>query len=54
MKIFKVTAQGDVVYIQAVDLEAAKKRLLEVMGEIPAKLLTFSEVDKLPEDEEFL
>jgi hypothetical protein len=54
MKIFKIEAQGDVVYVQAADKAAANARLTEMMGTIPLWLLTFTEVDALPKGEEFL
>jgi hypothetical protein len=54
MKIFKVAAYGDKVYIQAKTKEDAKKRLFDVMGAIPEELLSFSEISKLPKGEEFL
>lgn len=52
--IFKVEAEGDTVYIEAVDKETAKARLTEIMGPIPASMLRWSSVDKLPKGEEFL
>jgi hypothetical protein len=54
MKIFQVSAQGDVVFIQAEDLAAAQARLTEVCGPIPESLTSFQEVGELPEGEEFL
>lgn len=53
-KIFKVEAEGDVVYIQAMSESQARLRLDEVMGYIPESLLKFTEVKKLPKGEEFL
>jgi hypothetical protein len=53
-KIFKVEAQGDIVYINAESESAARQYLNEEMGEIPRSLLKFSVVDALPDDEEFL
>ena len=53
-RIFKCTAQGDVVYIHATSLEMAAERLLEVLGYIPPQLLTFKEVERLPKGEVFL
>ena len=52
--IFKVEAEGDTVYIEAVDKETALARLTEVMGPIPKSLLKWSSVSKLPKGEEFL
>jgi hypothetical protein len=54
MAIWKVEAQGDVVYVDAAGLAAAKERVREVIGSIPHHLLTFTEVEELPEDEVFL
>jgi len=54
MSIYKVEAQGDVVYIEAGTLESAKGQFFEKIGHVPASMLTFTEVDELPEDEEFL
>ncbi len=52
--IFKVEAEGDTVYIEAVDKDEAKARLTEIMGPIPASLLKWSTVAKLPKGEELL
>lgn len=54
MKIFKCTAESDAVYIRVADLEAAKKRFKEFMGDVPASLLEWEEVVSKPDDEEFL
>jgi hypothetical protein len=54
MKIFKVEAQGDTLYILARTQEEAKIELSEKIGYIPESLLTWSEVKKLPKGEEFL
>ncbi len=53
-QIFKVEAEGDVVYIKAVDRKAAQDRLTEVMGPIPASMLKWGTVEKLPKGEELL
>ena len=53
-KIFKVEAQGDTLYIQAPTKEDAHLQLTEKIGSIPERLLTWSEVKKLPKGEEFL
>lgn len=53
-KIFRFEVEGDTIYIQAPDKDAARKRLFIFTGEIPDSLLTWSEVDSLPEGEEFL
>jgi hypothetical protein len=54
MKIFKVEAEGDTMYIQAPDKDSARVRLFKFTGEMPENLLTWSEVDALPKGEEFL
>ena len=53
-KIFKVEAQGDTLYIQAPTKEDAHLQLTEKIGPIPERLLTWTEVTKLPKGEEFL
>ncbi len=53
-KIFKVDAQGDTLYINAEDQADASKQLAEKIGNIPASMLSWSEVAELPENEEFL
>ncbi len=54
-KIFKCEAQGDTrMYFKAVTVDDARVRLIEVTGEqIPEELLTWTEVDKVPEGEEY-
>lgn len=54
MKIFKVEACGDVLYIKAPHQSDALRKLEEKMGPIPSSLLKWSEVKKLPKGEEFL
>lgn len=54
MKIFKIEAEGDVVYIRADDQDSARIRLTAAMGPIPESLLTWTEVKKLPPGEEYL
>lgn len=54
MKIFKIDAQGDTVYIQAATEPEAIYKLTSAMGEIPTRLLTITIVDALPDGEEFL
>jgi hypothetical protein len=55
MKIFKIDAQGDTVYVQAESEADALKRLDAAgMGEIPRSMLTLTVVKALPKDEEFL
>ena len=51
--IYKVEAQGDVLYFQAGDLAHAKEAFREMMGEVPESLLTWTQIDKLPDGEVF-
>jgi len=53
MTIFKVTAEGDTVYLEADNLKDAMKQFKQKIGDVPASLLTFEE-SFLPEDEELL
>ena len=54
VKIFKIDAQGDTVFVKADSEKNAIARLTEFMGEIPRSLLTIEVVDALPTGEEFL
>ncbi len=54
LKIYKVEAEGDTLYIQAVDQAIAKATLTAKIGKMPDSILTWSEVKELPEGEEFL
>ncbi len=55
MKIFKCEAQGDTMYFNADTIDAARVRLIEVTGaQIPEELLTWAEVDEVPDGEEVL
>jgi hypothetical protein len=54
MKIFKAEAEGDTIYVEAEDLDLAKNKFTAVMGEMPEGLVTWSEVDSLPEGEELM
>ena len=53
-KIFKIDAEGDTVYVNADNEKDAKARLHKIVGPMPDDLLTITEVEKLPEGEEFL
>ena len=44
MKIFEVRAEGDKMYFRAENLESAKKRLFEQIGEIPESLTKWKEL----------
>jgi len=52
--IWKVEAEGDVLYIAAGDQAHAQAILFEMIGEMPVSLLHWSEVEQLPEGEELL
>ena len=54
LRIWKCDAQGDTVYIEAATKADAEARLRSVLGDIPSSLLTWTEVKKLPDGEEFL
>lgn len=54
MAIFKIEAEGDTVYVDAESRYAAREYLFQKTGEIPDDLLTFTEVDAIPEGEELL
>ena len=55
MKIFKCEAQGDTMYFNAETMDAARIRLIDVIGEqIPEELLTWTEVSEVPDGEEAL
>jgi len=54
MQIWKVEAEGDTLYIEAEDFQAANDRFEKFMGIMPQSLLAWTQVEKLPEGEEFL
>lgn len=55
MKFFKVEEQGDdTYYFQCESLGAAKLKLYDLCGYIPESLLLWTEIKKLPEEEEAL
>jgi hypothetical protein len=53
-KIFKAEADGDTLYFGAETLEQAEGKLTETWGPIPESMVTWTEVDVLPEGEELL
>jgi len=53
-KIFKAEAEGDVMYISAESLNEAERKLQLVCGPIPTSMIQWSEVDELPEGEQFM
>jgi len=53
--IIKCEAQGDVMYFNANDIDAARVRFIEVCGDqVPEELLTWTEDVSLPDGEEAL
>lgn len=55
MKLFKCEAQGDVLYFKASTQEGARQKLCDLLGEeIPESVLTWTEIEELPEGEELL
>ena len=53
-QIFKVTAQDDVVYISAFNLEDAKQVFASYFGDVPDFLTRWTLVDCAPDDDEVL
>lgn len=53
-QVFKVVAQGDTLYIEALTRVEAQLILRQHMGDIPESLLTWSGPMPLPQDEEAL
>ena len=54
-KTFKVSAMGDQLYFEADTLDEAKQKMKELLfGLAPDAMLTWSEVDSLPEGEEYV
>lgn len=54
LKIFKVDAQNDTVYVRAKDAESAYNKIVKVFGFIPESLMTLTEIKKLPKGETLL
>lgn len=53
-QIFRVTAQGDTIYIGAFCREDAEKVFVRYFGVVPKSLLTWKLVKAAPEDEDVL
>lgn len=51
-KIFKAEAEGDTMYFGAEDLQGARDQFHKLIGDVPSGIVTWSEVDELPEGEE--
>lgn len=54
MKIFKIEAVDDTIYVESDSKNDAIIRLQEMIGPIPEELLTVTQVDELPAGEELL
>ena len=54
LRIYRIEAEGDAVYIHADSESRAKNILFDKMGNIPEDLLTITVVSRLPKGEEFL
>lgn len=55
LKIFKAEAvDGDTIYVEATDMDQAKNKFDAIHGETPETMVTWSEVNALPEGEEFM
>jgi hypothetical protein len=55
MKLFKCEAQGDVLYFNSDTQQGAYNKMCDLLGEeIPQSLLTWTEIETLPEGEEAL
>lgn len=53
-KIFKAEAEGDVMYISAGSLNEAERKIQQACGPIPSSMIQWSEVNELPEGEQFM
>ena len=49
---WKVEAQGDTIYIQAPTFDDAELKFIEAFGRVPKKLVTWTQIDSIPEGEE--
>ena len=47
--IWKVEAQGDTIYFKEETLKDAERKFKDFFGEVPKKLVTWTEVDELPD-----
>jgi hypothetical protein len=54
--VYKIEAQGDTMYFIAANEDAAYKRMVSTIGDIPRKMLKFTKLtlDDVPEGEEAL
>jgi hypothetical protein len=53
-QIFKAEAEGDTVYLEAENSTEAYNVLVSKLGPIPRSMVTFTEVNALPDDEQLL
>lgn len=54
VKFFKAEAEGDVIYFHATSIEDAEDQLAEKIGQIPDSLVTWTELDSLPDGAEYI
>lgn len=52
--IWKVEAEGDVVYVKGKTVDEAERKFENAFGSIPAALVKWTKVDELPEGESFI
>lgn len=52
-KTFEATAMGDVIHFKANDLDDAKSQLTAMTGGLPDDLVTWAELDALPDGCEY-
>lgn len=53
-KYFKAEAEGDTIYFEAESQDDAKAQMAEKVGPIPDGIVTWTELDALPEDAELM
>ena len=52
--IWKVEAEGDTVFVRGATIDEAEHKFENAFGFIPKKLVTWTEVDDIPDGEEFI
>ena len=54
-RVFKCvsTVDGDALYFGALNLKEAKRQFFETLGYVPKELLVWTEIEQLPDGEEF-
>jgi hypothetical protein len=51
MRFFKFEAEGDTLYFIASNVDKAKEKFKDIIGDVPEYLLTVTEIDKIPDGE---